>query len=132
MQAVVLNTSHPNAAIAQAAKLCDARVIDVSGAVIDKLIAQYDYLANTTISAGTYPGSEAVVTFGVKATAVSSTDVDDDTAYEIVKTVFDNLPSIMRLHRALANLDPDRMVSDALSAPLHPGAKRHFVAAGLM
>lgn len=132
VQAVVINTSHPNAAIAQAAKLCDARIIDVGGAAIDKLIEQHNYLASTTIGAGTYPGGEAVATFGVKVTAVSSSDVDDDTAYEIVKTVFDNLPSIKRLHPALDNLSPDRMASDALSAPLHPGAKRHFKAAGLM
>ncbi len=132
VQAVVLTTSHPNDAIAQAAKLCDARVIDVRGAAIEKLVGQHEYLADTTISAGTYPGSAAVATFGVKATAGSSSDVDEDTAYEIVKTVFDNLSSIKRLHRALADLDPDRMVVDALSAPLHPGAKRHFEAAGLM
>ncbi len=132
VQAVVLTTSHPNAAVAQAAKLCDARLIDVSGAAIEKLIGQHEYLAGTTISAGTYPGSAAVATFGVKATAVSSTDIDEDTAFEIVKTVFDHLPSIKRLHRALAELNPDRMVIDALTAPLHPGAKRHFEAAGLM
>ena len=34
-------------------------------------------------------------------------------------------------HPALADLEPARMVGEALTAPLHPGAARYFREAGL-
>ncbi len=36
------------------------------------------------------------------------------------------------LHPAFANLEPSQMVSDGLSAPLHPGAERAYKELGLI
>ncbi len=63
---------------------------------------------------------------------MSSTSIDDHTVYEIVKTVFDNLGDIRRIHRALGNLMPSQMMTDGLSAPMHPGATRYFREQGMM
>ncbi len=133
VQAIVATVSHPNDGVAKALELCDAIVVEISGTDIDKLIADNRFFAATEVPGGIYKQVAAPVrTFGIKVTAVSSTDIDDDTVYEVVKTVFDNLNKIKRIHRALGNLLPGRMMTDGLSAPTHPGAARYFRDKGMM
>jgi hypothetical protein len=73
-----------------------------------------------------------VTTFGVKATFVSSTAVDDAVAYEVVKAVFENFDDFRRLHPAFATLNKEDMVRDGNSAPTHDGAVKYFKEAGMM
>ena len=73
---------------------------------------------------------EAVTTFGVKATVVVSSKLDADTVYQVVKAVFDNLERFRQMHPAFQNLDPAKMISEGLSAPLHDGARRYYIERG--
>ena len=133
VQAMVYTVGHPNASVAQATSLCDAKIIDVSGPAIDQLVAENPYYAYTQIPGGFYPGNpDPVTTFGVKATVLSTSAVDADTIYAVVKTVFDNLDTLKTMHPAFTTLDPAAMVSDGLSAPLHDGAIRYFKEQGLI
>ncbi len=80
-----------------------------------------------------YEGNpDDVVTFGVKATFVTSTAVPDNVAYEVVKAVFENFDDFKRLHPAFGVLQKEEMITNALSAPLHDGALRYYREAGLM
>ena len=80
-----------------------------------------------------YRGTDQdVETFGVKATFVSSADVPDDVIYEVIKAVFENFEDFKKLHPAFATLQKEDMITQALSAPLHPGAERYYKEAGLM
>ena len=79
------------------------------------------------IPGGLYRGNdEDVETFGVAATFVSSTAVDEEVAYETVKAVFENFDRFKRLHPAFENLNEEDMISDGLTAPLHDGAARYY------
>jgi hypothetical protein len=73
-----------------------------------------------------------VETFGVGATFVSSTRADEETIYQVVKTVFDNFDRFKKLHPAFANLKEADMITNNLSAPLHPGAERYYKERGWM
>ncbi|MCP4328541.1 MAG: TAXI family TRAP transporter solute-binding subunit [Alphaproteobacteria bacterium] len=133
IQAMVYTVGHPNGAVGKAAELCDAVIVEVKDAVIDKLVAENPYYAYTTVPGGLYPGNpDPTTTFGVKATVVTSADLPDDVAYAIVETVFANLDAFKSLHPAFAALEARAMTVDGLSAPLHPGAARYFREAGLM
>lgn len=133
VQAMVYTVGHPNASIGQAAGLCGAIIVEVTGETIDKLVAENPYYAYTTIPGGMYEGNpEGVTTFGVKATVVSSSDVDSDLIYAVVKAVFDNLEDLRRMHPAFGLLDARSMAHDGLSAPLHEGAARYFREKGLL
>ena len=133
VQAVVSVVSHPDERIAKALELCDAKIIPVSGTEIDKLVADNRFLASSEVPMGGYMESDALIpTFGVMVTAVTSSDLDDETAYQVVKSVFDNLAYMKRLHRALGTLLPGRMITAGLSAPLHPGAVRYYREKGMM
>jgi TRAP transporter TAXI family solute receptor len=133
VQAMVYTVGHPNPSIGQAAGLCNGVIVEVKGGAIDKLVQDNPYYAYTAIPGGMYAGNpDSVVTFGVKATVVSSADVDSDLVYAVVKAVFENLDTLRRMHPAFGLLDAKNMVRDGLSAPLHEGAERYFREKGLL
>lgn len=127
VQAMVYVVGHPNASVAQAVNLCDALIVPVTGPVVDRLLADNPYYARAQVPGGAYKGNpKPVVTFGVKATVVASTRLSPDTAYLLVKTVFENLDDFKKQHPAFANLEAADMIKDGLSAPLHDGALRYY------
>jgi TRAP transporter TAXI family solute receptor len=127
VDAIVYTVGHPNGSIQEATSTVEARLIPVTGPAIDKLIAENPYYAAATIPGGMYPGTpDDVNTFGVKATFVTSADVPDDVVYTVVKAVFENFDRFKGLHPAFANLKEEEMISDGLSAPLHPGAEKYY------
>ena len=74
-----------------------------------------------------YRGTDKdVVTFGVGAILVSSSDVPNEVVYETVKAIFENFSDFKQLHPALGNLDPKTMVTEGLSSPVHDGAAKYY------
>ncbi len=133
IDAMVFAAGHPNGLIQEVTSMCNARIIPVDGPEVDALIKNRPYYAMTSIPGGMYRGNgEEIRTFGIKATLVTTSDVDDETVYQLTKAVFDNFDSFKTLHFVFATLDKERMVSAGLSAPLHEGAKRYFVEKGLL
>jgi TRAP transporter TAXI family solute receptor len=123
---------HPSALTQESLATCDAHLVNVTGPAIDKLVADNSYYRTATIPAGMYNNDKDIKTFGVGATFVSSTDVPDDVVYVVVKAVFENIDQFKKLHPAFANLEPAQMISDSLSAPLHPGAVKYYKEKGWM
>jgi TRAP transporter TAXI family solute receptor len=118
---------HPSANIQDPTTSCGAKLVSLTGPAIDKLVAGRPYYAKATIPGGMYPGNpDPTQTYGVLATVVSSTKTPADVVYTIVKAVFENFDDFKKLHPALANLKPENMVKDGLSAPLHEGALRYY------
>ncbi len=123
----------PNAGVSVATDGCGARIINLNTSVEKKLVDANDYYAFATIPKGTYKTTDKdVTTFGVMATFVTSADVPDNVVYEVVRAVFENIEDFRKLHPAFANLDPKKMIKNALSAPLHPGAIKYYKEKGLM
>ena len=123
---------HPSALTQESLASCAAHLVDVKGPAIDKLVKDNAFYRKATIPAGMYNNDRDVQTFGVGATFVSSTDVPDDVVYTIVKAVFDNFGDFKKLHPAFANLKEKEMISDSLSAPIHPGAAKYYKERGWM
>ncbi|HET9339555.1 MAG TPA: TAXI family TRAP transporter solute-binding subunit [Casimicrobiaceae bacterium] len=118
---------HPSANIQDPTTSCGAKLVSLTGPAVDKLIAEKPYYAKATIAGNLYPNNpNPTQTYGVLATVVTSSKVPADTVYQIVKAVFDNFAEFKNLHPALAFLNPENMVKDGLSAPLHEGAARYY------
>jgi uncharacterized protein len=127
VDAIVFTVGHPNGSIQEATTSCDAKLISITGPEIDKLVEDNAYYSKATIPGGMYTGTdEDTETFGVRATFVTSADVSEDVVYNVVKSVFDNFDRFKGLHPAFENLTPEDMVTQGLSAPLHPGAEKYF------
>ena len=117
----------PNAGVAEAANGCGARIITLQGKTVDRLVADHPFYAYSNIPKGTYKTiTKDVGTFGVMATIVASSDTSDDTVYQVVRAVFENLDDFRKQHPAFAKLVEKKMITDGLSAPLHPGAAKYY------
>jgi uncharacterized protein len=124
---------HPAANIQDVTTTCGAKLVNVTGPGVDKLIASYPYYAAATIPAGMYANNPAgAKTFGVVASMVTSAKVPDEVVYIMVKSVFENFEEFKKLHPAFGNLDPKGMLKDGLSAPLHNGAIKYYKEKGWM
>ena len=133
VDAIVYTVGHPNGSIQEAVSTVEANLVPVEGEAVDKLIADNPFYAPATIPGGMYEGTpDDVHTFGVKATFVTSADVADDVVYAVVKAVFDNFDRFKGLHPAFAILNEQDMITQGLSAPLHPGAVKYYKERGWM
>lgn len=133
IEAMIYTVGHPAAAVTQAASSCDVELVSVTGAPIDKLVADNSFYRVASVPGGMYAGSpNDTTTFGVGATVITSADVPEEVVYTVVKAVFDNFADFKKLHPAFANLKEDQMISDGLSAPLHPGAAKYYKERGWM
>jgi TRAP transporter TAXI family solute receptor len=127
LDAMVYTVGHPNASVAQAIRLCNARIVDVQGEIVDLLVDAYPYFTRASIPGGLYgPDQPAVRTFGVKATLVTTADTDPDLVYRLVSGVFADFMRFKAAHPALGLLTPQAMTREGLSAPLHEGALRYY------
>jgi len=127
VDAIVRFDVHPNADTKHIVDLCEARLLNISSMDVDKLISDSPYFVKLSIPAGSYASNrEEVVTFGLLETVVTTEDLDEETAYLLVKSVFENLDWLRSLHSAFSLLAPTDMRSRGLSVPLHPGALKYY------
>ncbi|TIP30873.1 MAG: TAXI family TRAP transporter solute-binding subunit [Mesorhizobium sp.] len=118
---------HPSANIQDPTTTCGAKLVPLTGEVVDKLVAENPYYAKAVIPGGLYANNpDDTETFGVLATLVTSAKVPDESVYQLTRAVFENFDEFKSLHPAFANLDPAKMVAEGNSAPLHPGAEKYF------
>lgn len=127
LDAITYVVGHPSGAIQEALTTADAKLIPVTGAGVDKLLAQASYFAKADIPAGLYPGVDTPIpSIGGKAVLATTEETDPEVVYQLVKSVFDNLDRFKRLHPAFADLKAEDMISVGITAPLHEGAKRYY------
>ena len=127
IDAFFYGVGHPSANIQDPVTTCGAKLVNITGPAVDKLVADNSFYAKATIPAGMYKGNDQPTqTYGVLATFVTSAKAPEDQVYTLVKAVFENFDDFKKLHPALANLNPENMVKDGLSAPLHAGAAKYY------
>lgn len=133
VDAMIYAGGHPNGAIQQVTTACGTKILSVDGPAIDLMVRENPFFTNTVIPAGMYSGNERDVrTFGMTAILTVSSELSDDAAYQITKSVFDNLDNFKTLHPVFAGLDAQAMVADADVVPYHPGALRYFREKGFL
>ncbi|SDF54182.1 hypothetical protein SAMN05216241_101410 [Limimonas halophila] len=133
VDAFVYVVGHPSGSIQEATTTCDTNLVDVKNDEVASLVENRPYYSWATIPGGMYKGNdEDTKTFGVRATFVTHADMSEKAVYELVKAVFENFETFKSLHPAFKVLDKEEMATEALSAPLHPGAKKYYKEAGLM
>ena len=122
----------PAAAVSQA---CSAgcKLLDISDEVILKLQKTYPWYAAYTIPSGTYPGQDKdVQTSAIKMTMFTSTDLDDETVYQLTKTLWEHIDELGEAQRNLKGLTPQAAVLDIARLPLHDGAARYYKEIGVL
>jgi len=133
IDAFLMVAGNPVANVLEAATTCDINIIPVTGENIDKLVDSKSYYGSVSIPGGLYRGVENdVPTYGLAATFVTSEKIPEEVVYQMVKAVFENFDTFKKMHPSFAVLEKEKMVSQGLTAPLHPGALRYYKEAGLV
>lgn len=133
IDAMTYLVGHPSGAIKEATSSCASNLVNIDGAVVDRIISKYPYFRKAVISGGEYNNNPTdTQTFGVAATLVTSTKTSNEQVYQLVKAVFENLETFKKRHPAFASLRKNEMISAGLSVPLHSGAEKYYREVGLI
>ena len=128
----VSSAGNPNASIREARRTCNALLVGIPSAAVEKLVEMREFYVPATIPARVYRGqSRDIPTLGLIATLVTSTEVKPEVIYQITKAFFENLGRLRRSSPVFSSLSESDMVRTALTAPLHEGAARYFSEIGL-
>lgn len=130
---VDMNIPHgapPMDAVTSLASTDKIKIIPLEDDKVAQITATYPYYEKTAIPAGTYQGVDKdVEALGIRDILVCNSDMDEDTVYQITKTLYENLAQIQKLHPALKDLTFEGF-KDSL-VPLHPGAKKFYQEKGI-
>lgn len=122
----------PAAAVSQA---CSAgcTLVNIDDSVIAALQKKFPWYAKYTIPAGTYPGQTAdVQTSAIKMVMFCNTTLDDETVYQLTKTLWENIDALGQAQKNLKGLTPQNAVKDIAGLELHNGAKRYYKEIGVI
>lgn len=85
-----------------------------------------------TIPAGTYDGQTAdVPTVAIRNFLVSHTGVSNEDIYQMTKSMFENLPTMVAAHNAAKAIERSTAMQGT-TVPFHPGAEQYYREAGLL
>lgn len=117
------------ASIKDLATAMATQIVAVPADVVEKLGAPF---VAGVIPAGTYEGqAEDVPTVAVMNYFVTHEDVSDETAYQMTKVMFENLPALIAAHKSAENITLDNALT-GMPIPLHPGAERYYREVGVI
>ena len=120
----------PTTAIADLFTSKQSYLISLDDDAVAKLQEISGAYTKTIIPANTYSNqAEDVITVGIKATIIANSQVSDDQAYTIVKTIFEGKDAITEAHAKGAELDLD--YASTCGLPYHPGAAKYFTEQGI-
>lgn len=128
----VFTIGTPNPAIQDITTAQEVVFVPLDGAKSDEVVAKFPFLVKDSIPAKTYIGQEnPVPTLSVQAVLVVSTDMSDDVAYAITKTLFENLDAVGKSHNKGSEIALEK-ATDGITIPFHPGAERYLKEKGII
>ena len=131
IDAAVITAGAPTTAVVDLSTSNDVYLVSIDEEHMEKLLTDCPWYAAYTIPAGTYNGfDEDAVTVTVKATLVCRADLDDDVAYAIVATIFENAEAITELHAKGAELSLE-FATDGIAVPFAKGAAEFYAENGI-
>ncbi|MGB9840569.1 TAXI family TRAP transporter solute-binding subunit [Thermovenabulum sp.] len=126
IDAAFLTAGFPTAAVQDIAASKKIELISLDDALVSKLMEKYPYYTKIVIPANTYSGVDHDVnTVAVKAMLAVSSKMDEETAYNLVKTMYANLDRLKAAHKAGEQIKQETG-KEGMSIPLHPGAEKFF------
>ncbi|MDZ7822751.1 MAG: TAXI family TRAP transporter solute-binding subunit [Ahrensia sp.] len=121
-----LSVGAPTSSILNLATTQKISLIELSEAQIAAAIAADNTFAKTTLTGGTYTGTDKdIAVLGIPNVLTVSSDMSDDLAYAITKAMFVNIADLRAVHPS-ANQTSVELTLSATPVPLHPGAIRYY------
>ena len=134
LDAFFWNGGVPTAAVTDLVNTPGLKVKFIDGsAYIDKILAKYGPLySKFALAKGIYKRVEQDVPgMGIGNVLLVNENMNEQLAYNITKTIFDNLPEVQKVHAEAKGLSLQSAVVGS-SLPYHPGAIRFYKEKGAM
>ena len=133
LDAAMYTIGTPASTFVDLCTLTKCRLLPIEKGMMKKILAKYPYYAESVIPADAYPqiktDTPALKWVGL---VITYDDLDDDLAYQIVKTVCkDHLDEFKQCHAQAEQLTTVEM-STGMSIPWHPGAARFWKEIGVL
>ncbi|RGZ00699.1 TAXI family TRAP transporter solute-binding subunit [Clostridium sp. AM58-1XD] len=122
----------PVAILTDLASSRDIKIISIGADEMKKVLEMNKGYVERVIPAGTYEfQNEDITTFGGAVHVIVNESMDEELAYEIVKSTVEHLSTIQEAHVAFKDLTAEKMGQE-LALPFHPGAERYFREKGVI
>ena len=130
IDAAFLVAGPPTTAITELATTNGVYLVNIDGALRDKILKECPYYAEFVIPAGTYPKQdEDVQTITVKAAVIVDADLPDEVVYNLTASIFDHAEEITAENAKGAELDIENAAS-VTDVPYHAGAAQYYAEHG--
>lgn len=117
-------SGYPAGAVMQAQANKKLKFIPMTDEQVATALDKYPNYNKVVVPADTYGTDGDGTVLGVNNMLIVDEGMDETTAFEITKAIYDNMDEF-RAENALANqIDPE--LSKSLKIPLHPGAAKYF------
>lgn len=117
-------SGYPAGAVMQAQANKKLKFIPMTDEQVTTALDKYPNYNKVTVPADTYKTDTDGIVLGVNNMLIVDEGLDEETAFQITKAIYDNMDEF-RAENALANqIDPS--VATSLKIPLHAGAARYF------
>ncbi|TCP20867.1 hypothetical protein EV207_14816 [Scopulibacillus darangshiensis] len=128
IDAAFVTAGAPTGAVSALSAQKDVTIIPIDKDKAEALKQKYPFYSDDVVKQGTYKLPNDVHTVAVKAMLVASTDLDEDTVYNITKGLFDNLDKLTNAKKEYISA---KNAVDGIGIKLHPGAEKYFKEKGI-
>lgn len=115
----------PNPSVKEVMQQEKIVAVPIDGKGAEKLKSENDYFHSNKIPSGTYQNSKDVPTLTFANLLVMSDEIDKDTGYKIVKTLWSNIKKVQESNKAAKDITL-KTAQDAVPIRFHDGAKKYY------
>lgn len=115
----------PNPSVTDLATSEEVQVVPIEGEGLDALQEAGEYYEEGGIPADTYDNPEDVTTATFSNLLVVSDELDEETVYDLTRTMWENIDRIQQTNAAAEDITLDT-AQDSIPVDLHPGAERYY------
>lgn len=108
-----------------------ASVLDVTDEQLDNINSIFNTWFRFVVPAGTYTGIDKEINTIAQPNFLATTaEMDADLVYKLTKAIYENLDKVHQIHNSATEIQLESALN-GLPTPLHIGAYKYFVEAGL-
>jgi TRAP transporter TAXI family solute receptor len=131
IDAAFLTAGVPTSAVTEVAQTSDIVVIPIESAKISELAKEYPFYTEVVIPKGTYKGQESdITTAAVMAMLVVPENLDEDLAYNLTKSLFEQRQVIIDTHDRGNDIKLETALK-GMPVEVHPGSQRYYDEKGI-
>ena len=132
LDAVFMTGLPPMGAIVDVFMGGNVELISIDEDIINRLIEKYPELYAIKIPKGSYNGQETEIsTVANAALLLTSEEIDEETVYNMTKTLFENLDYLISKNNVWKQVTEED-IQKGMTVPLHPGAEKYFKEQGII